>query len=477
MSIMLINPSGGYHHEYPPQGLLSLAAYLRTKGREVHFLDEGALSAPKNEFLDGVRKYSPKYVGLSLYTTNISRCYQLIRAIKGYDRSIRIIVGGPHATAMPEYTLRECPEIDFLVAGEGEITLEELLDTLDSGREAAGIKGVYSRSGEDGGVLNFAGEREYLADLDSLPFPAHDLVDLDTYQKNPISVGKRIGAIITSRGCPFNCVFCNKAVFKSVIRRRSVARVIEEIQFLINNHGVDEIYFQDDLFALDKKWLYEFMDKLRDAGITIPWRMLVRVDILGYEDYAALKKAGCYLLQFGVESGSDIILKDIKKNISKAKVIEAFRAARENGLQTYGFFIFGHRLDTKKSILETFAFAKKIQCDFTSFFLLVPFPGTKVYQYLPDNLKHDWQRIQYINWNKDLDPISICEVPGGELAQFEEQVNMEFYGRFSYLLNNVFHQKNYAKMCLLKFRWWLRNTLALARHIAMGRERIFKISS
>lgn len=474
MSILLINPSGGYHHEYPPMGLLSLTAYLRTKGKVVYFLDEGALPHPADEVLATVRKYSPRYVGLSLYTTNISRSYQLIKAIKAQDNGIQVIVGGPHATAIPEVTLMECPEIDFLVAGEGEITLGELLDSLDKGKDVSGVKGVYSRRGDDTDALHFAGEREYLPELDSLPFPAHDLVQIDSYQKNPIAVGKKIGAIITSRGCPFHCVFCNKAVFKSVLRRRSVANVIKEIQFLITNHEIDEIYFQDDLFALDKKWLYDFMDKLRAAGITLPWRILVRVDILDYQDYAALRNAGCYLLQFGVESGSDLILKDIKKNISKEKVVEAFRAARENGLQTYGFFIFGHRLDTKESIRETLAFAKQIQCDFTSFFLLVPFPGTQVYRYLPKNMKHDWHRIQYVNWNKALDPISICKVPGSELSLFEKQANMEFYGRPSYLLRNVFHQKKYATICLLKLRWWLRNSLTLAKHILMGRKRIFK---
>lgn len=375
---------------------------------------------------------------------------------------------------MPEYTLQECPEIDFLVAGEGEITLAELLDNLDNGLATTETKGVYSRKRDDPSSFHFAGEREYLADLNALPFPAHDLVNLEAYQKNPISVGKKVGPIITSRGCPFNCVFCNKAVFKSTLRRCSVANVIKEIQFLIKHHGIDEIYFQDDLFALDKKWLYEFMDKLREERIILPWRMLVRVDILDEEDYAALKSAGCYLVQFGVESGNDTVLKDIKKNISKERVLQAFRAAKKYGLHTYGFFIFGHRMDTKKSIRETFSFAKQIQCDFTSFFLLVPFPGTKVYQYLPDALKHDWKRIQYINWNKELEPISICEVAAKELVLFEKQVNMEFYGRLSYLLHNVFHQREHAALCLLKFRWWLRSFLSLAHHVFTGKERVFK---
>ena len=474
MSILLINPSGGYHHEYPPLGLLYIASVLRDLGRTVSFLDEGALVEPAERFLDAFNTSRPKYVGLTLYTTNLFRAYEIIGRIRERAPDTIIIVGGPHATALPEYTLQECPLIDFLVAGEGEITLTELLANLDAGGDGKNIRGLYVRTETKEDGIAFTGEREYIADLDALPFPAHDLVNLDAYQKNPISLGKRVGVLITSRGCPYNCTFCNKAVFKSITRRRSPGSVIREIRWLIDTSAIDEIYFQDDLFALDRHWLGEFTRLLRQNNIRLPWRMRARVDILREEDYRALKEVGCYLIQFGVESGDDEILMDINKQITTRQVAEAFAMARHQGLQTYGFFIFGHRLDTYETIVRSFALAKRIRCDFTSFFLLVPFPGTDVYTYLSDDARRDWKRIQYMNWNKGLEPLSICAIPGNELKLFEEQVNMEYFGRIAYLWYNVFSAAR-PRLIRLKFRWFFAMTVQKVLSQVLGRPRIFRL--
>lgn len=473
MSILLINPSGGYHHEYPPLGLLYIASFLRELGRSVCFFDEGALEDPGDSFWEVFTGFRPKYVGLTLYTTNLSRAYRIIERIRELAPKTIIIVGGPHATALPEYTLQECPQIDFLVAGEGEVTLKELLEDLDAGGDGKNIRGLYVRPQDVDSESVFTGARDYIEDLDALPLPAHDLVDLQAYQKNPISLGKRVGVIITSRGCPYNCKFCNKAVFRSVTRRRSPMSVINEIRWLVDHTAIDEVYFQDDLFALDRRWLEEFTGLLKQNNFQIPWRMLARVDILKEDDFRKLKDAGCYLVQFGVESGNDEILKDINKQITTEQVISAFAMARRQGLQTYGFFIFGHRQDTCQTIVQSLELAKEIHCDFTSFFLLVPFPGTDVYSFLPDDARHDWKRIQYMNWNKELEPLSICSIPGRELKLFEDQVNMEYFGRIAYLWHNVF---SCAKpgMMVIKFRWFLAMAVKKLLWQVRGRKRIFR---
>lgn len=456
MSILLINPHGGYHHEYPPLGLLYIASYLREKGRRIIFLDEGTVSCPGEEYSSLVEEHRPRFVALSLYTTNISRAYHIITTIKSNFPDCIIIVGGHHATALPGETIEECSAIDYLVAGEGEVTLHELLNAIESGQDIETVKGVYINNGHTSERLRFTGEREYFGNLDALPLPAHDLIDLSAYSQNEIRLGKRVGVMITSRGCPYSCTFCNKAVFKSVTRRRSPANVVQEIRYLIATQRIDEIYFQDDLFALDRRWLAEFLEEMKRNDIALPWRMLARVDILEESDYQSLKKGGCYLVQFGVESGNETVLKDIRKGITTDQVRRAFRMAREAGLQTYGFFIFGHKLDTLGTIRETFELAKDIRCDFTSFFLLVPFPGTAVYSSLTDEYRRDWSRIQYVNWNRGLDPISLCGVPGRLLKCLEQQVNMAYYGRISYLFANVLRFAPFS-LFVLKLRWWLRN--------------------
>ncbi len=476
MKLLLINPSGGYHHEYPPLGLLSIAACLREDGHQIAFLDDGVLPQPNNQFLSLLNEHAPDVVLISLYTTNISRGYEMIRRIRSERPKVKIIVGGHHATALPEQTLQECPEIDLLVSGEGEKTVAEIISALEGGVGVEQVKGIFISS-RDGRQFTFTGERPFIDDLDSLPMPAHDLIKLEDYQKNSISVGHRVGSLVTSRGCPFSCVFCNKSVFKSRIRRRSAENICDEIEYLITEKGVDEIYFQDDLFALDRKWLHEFVSVLHRRRLTLPWRILARVDILRKDDFAMIRKAGCYLVQFGVESGNDEILRDIKKNITKSQVRAAFRDAREVGLLTYGFFIFGHRLDTLKTIAQTFALAKEIRCDFTSFFLLVPFPGTDVYELLPEAQRQDWSRIQYVNWNKGLDPFSICEVPGSQLKAIEEQVNMEYYCRPAYLFFNVLGHRGPLKLMFLKFKWWLTYMRAFAWHLLRFQGRALRRSS
>lgn len=473
MSVLLINPSGGYHHEYPPLGLLSLAAFLRESNIPVAFFDEGTLAEPGEEYLEVLRRHQPRYVGLSLYTTNIDRAYRLIAAIRAESPTCTVIVGGHHATALPFETLQECPEIDYLVAGEGEITLKELIESLERGADGTEVKGLFINRRKVRQPDQYTGAREYIRNLDELPLPAHDLADLDAYQQNLIRLGRRVGAVITSRGCPYSCTFCNKAVFQSITRRRSVAGIIREILCLRDRFGVDEIYFQDDLFALDRKWLHELLAALRAEGITLPWRMLARVDILRESDYRALREAGCYLVQFGVESGDDAILRDIHKGITTAQVREAFQMARQSGLQTYGFFIFGHRLDTEVTIRATLDLAKEIRADFTSFFLLVPFPGTGVYRYLPEEYQRDWRRIRYINWDRKLEPISLCQVPPRRLKMFEDQVNREYYGRPAYLLGNILSRPAPLRLLLLKLRWWLRGTAGLLLHLLCRRERVF----
>lgn len=471
MSILLINPHGGYQHEYPPLGLLSLCSCLRQQHIPFGFLDEGIYPVVGDQFYMLFAELRPRYLGLSLYTTNISRAFSIITRIKTECPEIIVIVGGPHASALPDETLQECHLIDYLVAGEGEVTLVELIRALDSGNDGQQVSGVYYRTVD--GSIRCSGERPYIQNLDELPFPAHDLVHPRQYQYNPISIGTTVASIITSRGCPFNCTFCNKAVFKSKIRRRSPEHVMSEIMYLRELYNIDEIYFQDDLFALDRQWLHAIIASMAAHNLRIPWRMLARVDILDEADYRIARQAGCYLVQFGVESGNNSVLRDIKKNITRSQIYSAFRAARRAGMQTYGFFIFGHRIDTHQTIRETFQLACEIQADFTSFFLLVPFPGTACYQYLPEEQRHDWQRIRYINWERELEPFSICEVSPRDLRQYESQVNREYYGRIQYLTGNILLSWGSLPLMKLKMAWWILNTLARLRARIRGEHSAF----
>ncbi len=471
MKVLLVHPWGGYVHEYPSLGLLYIASVLRQEGHKVAFFDQGAPQINSQESFEGfVQKFNPEICGFSLYTTNLLQAYELIKQVKRLSPGSKIVVGGPHATALPERTMFECQDTDFLVYGEGEHTLVDLLNSISEGGSFQKVRGIYYR--KNGKEISTE-PREYIPDLDVIPFPAYDLIQDYRYSHDPIRIGKKIATIVTSRGCPYNCTFCNKAVFGSTYRRRSPQNVVAEIKHQIEQYQVDEIYFMDDLFAINRRWLEEFYHELKKNDVFLPWKCLGRVDVLTQEDFIKMKKNGCYVIQFGVESGNGGILKDIRKRITTNQVIKAFRSAKKAGLNTYGFFIFGHRKDTYATIKQTLKFAQRLNPDFVSFFVLAPFPGAQVYSYLGEEDKYNWERIRYISWAPGTLPISICNVKSSDLALFESQAYFEYFGRTRYLIKNVLLSSSSFALRKIKFQIWRGNLAALLK-ATFRRERIFK---
>ncbi len=435
MKVLLINPSGGYKHEYPPLGLLYIAAVLKKSGHEVLFFDEGVEFKKKNNLLDYIGHFKPAACGIALYTTNLYEAFKTIGNIKKKYPDCVIFVGGPHATVLPEKTLSECPAIDFLICGEGENTTVELLDKISNGNTISGVNGLYYR---EGGNIKNTPPRLLIDNLDTIPFPSYELTRGLNYRFDTIRAGRKVATIMTSRGCPYECVFCAaKAVWKKSFRRRSPENVVKEIAWLTQEYGYDELYFMDDLFAINSKWLDEFYLLMREYNIRLPWKCLGRVDSLSYSDYERMGKNGCYVIQFGVESGDNRILCDIKKKINTSEVRRAFSEARSAGLNTYGFFIFGHRLDTYQTVIKTVNFAKSLSPDFVSFFCMVPFPGTEVYDLVPQNLRFNWRKFAYSAWGRGLVQIKTSSVEPDDLLKFERQAYAVVYASFSYLLKNI----------------------------------------
>ena len=442
---MFVNPPGYGTNEYPPLGMLYLAAVARQNGYKVDLYDAGVVETRLDAALDYVEQANPDVLAFSLYTTNLLDTYHFIENLVKKLRPI-IIVGGPHATALPRATMEECQYIDYLVYGEGEVTFIEFLNALRDGKSLAEIDGLYYRQSES--ILNTK-PRTFIENLDQIPFAAWDLIQKYKYPMDAVRKGERVAPIATSRGCPYNCAFCNKAVFGRRYRRRSPESVVKEIEFLTIKNGLDEIFFVDDLFALDRRWLAEFYQLLDAKNIKIPWKCLGRVDILQYEDFLEMKRHGCFVIQLGIESGNDHILEDINKNITTGQAEKAVKEAKRAGLDVHTYFILGHRLDTVESIKQTIAFARKLNSDFVSFFVLVPFPGTKVYEYVPQHLKNSWDRMSY--YHDTTNPISICEVEPEKLLDLVKWAFASFFIRFRYLLGNIVLSKDSLHLKKIKF--------------------------
>ena len=466
MKILLINPSGGYIHEYPPLGLLYIASFLRDAGHIVGFFDEGAKSKTGSSLFDFATQFNPDIYGIALYTTNALETFKKISLIKKQSPKCVIIVGGPHATVQPERTLEECKNIDYLVCGEGENTTKELLDALQNNGNVLSVDGLYFRAN---GNIQKTPPRELIKDLDSIPFPMYELIEDFHYVFDPLKVGNKLATLMTSRGCPYDCTFCAaKAVWQGSFRRRSPENVIQEIKLLMNKYGYDELYFMDDLFAVNKRWLDKFYILKQENLINAPWKCLGRVDLLAYNDYKKMADSGCYLIQFGVESGDDKILEDINKKITTLQVTGAFSQARAAGLNTYAFFMLGHRLDTYETILKTINFAKKLCPDFLSFFCMVPFPGTKMYDLIPEESKYDWSRIMYSDWGRDLPPIQISSVDSKDLLAFEQQAYGKIYVSMRYVLKNMIFSKSNKKLLRIKYRTVKGHFISMLSHLAHG---------
>ncbi|MHC4739103.1 MAG: B12-binding domain-containing radical SAM protein [Planctomycetota bacterium] len=466
MKILLINASGCYTHEYPPLGLLYIASVLRDAGHEIGFFDEGAKSKTGLSLLDYTAKFKPDACGIAAYTTNISETFKKISLIKKQIHECIMIIGGPHATVLPERTLDECEDIDYLVCGEGENTTKELLDTLQNNGDVLSVDGLYLRANDK---IQKTPPRELIKDLDSIPFPMYELIDNFQYVFDSLKVGEKLATLMTSRGCPYDCTFCAaKAVWRGSFRRRSPENVVQEIKLLVDRYGYNELYFMDDLFAVNKRWLDNFYILKQENSINVPWKCLGRVDLLAYEDYEEMADSGCYLIQFGVESGDNEILEDINKKITTLQITEAFSQARLAGLNTYAFFIIGHRLDTYETILKTIYFAKKLCPDFLSFFCLVPFPGTKLYDLIPGESKYDWSRLMYSDWGRNLPPIQISSVDSKDLLAFEQQAYAKVYLSMSYVLKNIIFSKSHKRLLRIKCKVMIQHFLSMLFHICKG---------
>jgi radical SAM superfamily enzyme YgiQ (UPF0313 family) len=449
LEVALLNLRDGISkNEFPQLGLLYIASVLRGEGHTVDFFDATAENETVEKIFAAIKIFRPDVCGFSIYTGGLLKQYEFMKEVKTALPDCIIIAGGPHASALPRRTMEECAYINYLVCGEGEVTIPKLLKTIESGQDVSQINGLHYR---DNDKVIATEPRELIKDLDAIPLPAYDLILSKGYRyhNRKMEVGNKTAALMSSRGCPWNCNFCYKKIFGTSYRRRSPGNVVDEIKFLTSRFGYNDITFVDDLFTANRRWLKEFCQELKKNNIGIPWKCLARVDTINKEDMEMMKESGCYGIEFGVESGNEEILKDINKKITVAQIRKAFKAARQVGLMTSAFFIFGHRKETKETVFQTMALAKEIKPDFCGFAGLLPFPGTGVYELLDDNTKYNWNIFDSYYQYKH--PISLCSISADNLQKYGKQASVEYYGRIGYLTNNILFSRHRLKIKVYQF--------------------------
>jgi len=380
---VLINPSPKYASGIneatitPPLGLAYLAAFLEKDGHKVQIID-AHISRIKAENIADNLMFSPDFIGISSNVITHKGAVDCAEKLKAVYPDIPILLGGPYGSSLAQKILREMPFVRAVVIGEGERTLAEIAGRLHDKDIFRNIPGVAYRAG---GQIVFNEPRGLVENLDDIPSPAYHLLpDVKMYKSR--SRGWPVGYIVTSRGCPFQCTFCNRNIFGSRWRPHSVDRVIEEIRYLSDRYGVRQIDVLDDNFTLDRERAREILERLAKDGprVYINLQNGVRIDRTDEDLLGLMKDAGVFKIGFGIETANDEIRKGIRKGVDLEKAIRLTRVAKSMGMIASGFFMIGLPGDTLETMNETIEFAIKMNPQIANFAMCIPFPGTELFQ-------------------------------------------------------------------------------------------------
>lgn len=432
MKILLINPPSGQPRRptlmVPPLGLAYLAAVLRQAGYQVQVKDALAEGLGWEEFRDYLASQRPEILGLTGLSPTMATAFKAVRLARPFAQTI--IMGGPHVSVWGQEIFKQCPELDLGVVGEGEATVVELVAALARGGSPQGIAGVMGR--------DFRGpRRQLLKDLDTLPFPARDLLPLSRYAY-PFAKGKRVTTLFTSRGCPYQCTFCDKSVFGSRWRGRRAANILAEIDEIVKVHRINSLIIYDDLFTLDQERVQQVCEGILRRGYKLDWKCESRVNLVDLETLKLMKRAGCSLVAYGVESGNQKGLDYLHKKITVEQTRRAFALTHEAGLETLAYFILGIPVETYADELQTIRLACEINPTYAQFATLSPYYGTRLYE---EAVKQGWYRELDVKnpADQDLKRAVLISPNWSEtgLKKILRRAHLSFYLRPGYILKRV----------------------------------------
>lgn len=374
----------------PPLGLAYLAAVAEEQGWKVRIIDGLTEGLSMQDIAGIIRSLQPEVAGITATTPAIYDAYEIARIVKEHSPNSLVLLGGPHATFMAYEVLEECPYIDVVVRGEAEETLKEILERIERGGDLSEVAGITYRAGDR---IKENPPRGLIDDLDSLPIPAYNLLPMGKYVVDRV----RYAAIVTSRGCPYGCIFCSSSLqFGKRWRAHSPERVLEELMILRYDYGAREIEFLDDTFTLKMSRAEEISRMIVSEGLDISWSASSRVNTFSRSLGEAMRRAGAHTIYFGIESGSDKTLRLIGKGITRRQAMDAVKAARNSGLNALGSFIIGFPHEGEEDIRATIRFADKVGVDLAQFTIATPYPGTRLWEMaVKENLllTRNWRRF------------------------------------------------------------------------------------
>jgi anaerobic magnesium-protoporphyrin IX monomethyl ester cyclase len=461
MKVLLIVPPstlypGDVHFASFPLGIGYLSAILERDGHEIEILDcviedQEPKKLENNTYHVGlsweaiknrISKSNPDILGISCsYSVDINNALKIAAITKDIGE-IPVIIGGAHSCALPHETLKD-KNIDYVVIGEGEETLSLLLKSIEKRQPPDHIDGLgFKRNGD----LIVNPKTKHIKDLDTLPFPARHLFDMEKYVNSKKVHGfilKRMPytTMITSRGCPHRCVFCAiHTIWGRKWRPRDPIKIVDEIEFLVKEYGIKEIHFEDDNISLNKTRMGKICDEIANRNLDISWATPngISVNTLDRDLIAKMKKAGCYRLFLAIESGNQFVLDHIiKKGLSLEKVSSVNKHLKEFGIQVNGCFVIGLPGETKEHVQDTIDFAKSLDLDTVGFSIATPYPGSELYNMCKTNIVTD----DFSSFRLNIPTMNTEFLSSNEIkklrnkAYFEFQINKLMKHPVDYLTN------------------------------------------
>ena len=459
MKILLVNPldkKNCAHFIVQPLGLMYIASALRERSNhEIKILDMKAHFLSDEQALQEIKSFSPDIVGIKTLTSEATAVHELTGKIKKQHPHSKIIIGGPH-THGSSNSILEDDNVDYVAIGEGEETAYELINEIEQGNDSPDVAGIgYRRNGK----AVFTQPRQPQLDIDSLPFPAWDLIDMEKYYRIPswnYHLARHM-AIFTSRGCPFKCAYCHN-IFGKKPRLRSPENVLQEIDTLYHDYGVRELKIIDDIFNVNKKRAQAICDGIIDRGydLDICFPNGLRGDIMDRATIKKLKAAGTSMITYAIESASPRIQKLIKKNNKLDRLKEVIDETVEEGIFTKGFFMMGFPSETREEVHATANYALTSKLHWISIFVVNPFEGTKIADMAKEMGIHiDHSNMDFSGGYK-VNPVQLGEMPVSEIKKLQFKTLYSFFLSPQRIFSSIRCTKSKKKLFLFMLTNFLR---------------------
>lgn len=415
--------SGVWTTLWPPLSLALCAAILEQEGFSVKITDYPASMLDCADLKRHLLDFRPDLIIMSTATPSIQYDLETLSLIRKTAPACRTAAIGVHVSVLPDETLSQCADLDYIIRGEPEYTAKELAISLREGKDGAGVPGLSYRQGDR---IVHEPDRPWIEELDSLPFPAWHLVDTSRYVL-PFS-RRPFLSIFSARGCPFSCIFCaDHTYYGKKLRKRSPARIVDEMAHDMATFGISDFLFWTESFTFSRELVMEMTGEIGRRKLNVRWYCNSRVDHVDRELLTAMKKSGCRMISFGIESFNPEVLKNIKKGTTPEQAEEAVRLSHQCGLEVIAHCIFGLPGETEESMRDTVRRICRLPVDYAQFYAAVPFPGTEFYRSVSDRIK-DTDR-QWKNFEQDKYILNTGELTSDVVNRARNEAYRAFFFR------------------------------------------------